>query len=74
MKNKDIIKRLNDALDETEDLRIDYFKTFPEDANEDRISWSNLYDMSTDDNYKIHNMRCAILSLITDIRHEDYDD
>lgn len=70
MKNKDIIKKLKEALDKTDELRVDYFDTFLEDANEYRVSWSDLYNMASEDNCKIYSMRRIIKDLVEELENE----
>lgn len=70
MKNEDIIKKLKEALDKTDELRVDYFDSFPEDANEYRVSWSDLYSMASEDNCKIYSMRRIIKDLVEELENE----
>lgn len=74
LNEKKIYNKLEEILSMLKELRMDYFKTFPEDANEDRVSWSSLYDMATDDYYSMCNTKRELQILINDIVECKYDE
>ena len=74
LNEKKICNKLEEILGTIKELRMGYFKIFPEDVNEDRVSWSSLYDMATDDYYSICNVKRELQTLVDDIDECKYDE
>lgn len=67
-----ILDTLTEIVNRTEDLRMDYFNRFPEDANEYFMSWNELYRLASDDNITMSQVRTTLKNLIETIK--DYDE
>ena len=74
LNEKKICDKLEEIVALMKDLRMDFFQSFPEDANEYRTSWSNLYDMATDDYYTMCGVKNELNKLLSDIDGFVYDD
>lgn len=74
LNEKKICNKLDEILALFKDIRMDFFQSFPEDANEDRTSWSELYDMATDDYYTMCSVKNELNKLLNDIDEFVYDE
>lgn len=74
LSEKKICDKLEEIVALMKDLRMDFFQSFPEDANEYRTSWGVLYDMATDDYYTMCGVKDELNKLLSDIGECFYDD
>lgn len=74
LNEKKICNKLDEILALFKEVRMDFFQRFPEDANEDRTSWSELYDMATDDYYTMCSVKNELNKLLDDIVECAYDE
>lgn len=74
LNEKKICNKLEEIVALVNDLRMGFFDRFPEDANEDRTSWSELYDMATDDYYTMCGVKNELNKLLEDIDCFVYDE
>lgn len=74
LNEKKICAKLEEIIALMKDLQMDFFWRFPEDANEYRTSWSELYDMATDDYYTMCDVKNELNKLLEDIDCFVYDE
>lgn len=74
LNEKKVVDKLTEIVGLMKDLRMDFFWRFPEDANEDRTSWSDLYDMATDDYYTMCGIKRELNKMLEDIDDCEYDE
>lgn len=74
LNEKKVVDKLTEIVGLMKDLRMDFFGGFPEDANEDRTSWSDLYDMATDDYYTMCGIKRELNKMLEDIDDCEYDE
>lgn len=74
LNEKKICNKLEEIIALMKDLRMDFFQRFPEDANEYRTSWDELYDMATDDYYTMCSVKNELNKLLEDIDEFVYDE
>lgn len=74
LNEKKIYDKLEEIVGLMKDLQMSFFDRFPEDANEYRTSWSELYDMATDDYYTMCSVKHELNKLLEDIDEFVYDE
>lgn len=74
LNEKKIYNKLEEIVALMKDLRMDFFQSFPEDANEYRTSWSELYDMATNDYYTMCDIKRELNKMLEDIVCCEYDE
>lgn len=74
LNEKKIVDKLTEIVGIVKDLRMEFFDSFPEDANEDRTSWSELYNMATSDYYKVCNVKHELNKMLEDIEYWKYEE
>ncbi len=74
LNEKKVVEKLTEIVSLMKDFRMDFFCSFPEDANEERTSWSDLYNMASSDYYKMCGVKRELDKMIDDIDCCEYDE
>lgn len=74
LNEKKIIDKLTEIVGSMKDPRMGYFESFPEDANEDRTSWSDLYNMASVDYHTMCRIKRELNKMLEDIDCCEYDE